>query len=198
MFGLGWSEMILIGIVALIVIGPKDLPNMFRELGRMTGKARAMAHEFQRAMEAAADDSGMKDISKSIQAAANPAKFGTDKLKQSVGMTHKPGSETAKLSEERQAAKDKIAAATARAAEERRARELAAADAAELSAEPEPDEPAAAPSPVEPAPAAAAPKAAPAAAKPAAPKAKAVPKAKAASAPKPAKPRAKKAPAGDA
>ena len=181
MFGLGWSEMILIGIVALIVIGPKDLPNMFRELGRMTGKARSMASEFQRAMEAAADDSGVKDISKSIQAAANPAKFGTDKLKQSVGMTHKPGSETAKLSEERQAARDKIAAATARAAEERRARELAAADAAERSEEPEIEEP---PAPV------LAPK----------PKAKAVPKAKAASASaaKPAKPRAKKAPAGEA
>ena len=179
MFGLGWSEMILIGIVALIVIGPKDLPNMFRELGRMTGKARSMAHEFQRAMEAAADDSGVKDISKSIQAAANPAKFGTDKLKQSVGMTHKPGSETAKLSEERQAARDKIAAATARAAEERRARELAAADAAERSEEPEIEEPA------PPAPA---------------PKPKPVPKAKAAStsAAKPAKPRAKKAPAGEA
>ena len=177
MFGLGWSEMILIGIVALIVIGPKDLPNMFRELGRMTGKARSMASEFQRAMEAAADDSGVKDISKSIQAAANPAKFGTDKLKQSVGMTHKPGSETAKLSEERQAARDKIAAATARAAEERRARELAAADAAERSEEPEIEEPA-----------------------PPAPKPKPVPKAKAASASaaKPAKPRAKKAPAGEA
>ena len=183
MFGLGWSEMILIGIVALIVIGPKDLPNMFRELGRMTGKARAMASEFQRAMEAAADDSGVKDISKSIQAAANPAKFGTDKLKQSVGMTHKPGSETAKLSEERQAAKDKIAAATSRAAEERRARELAAADAAERSEEPEIEEPVAtAPSPA------------------AAPRPKSMPKAKVASATadKPLKTKSKKAPAGDA
>ena len=138
MFGLGWSEMILLGIVALIVIGPKDLPNMFRELGRLSGKARAMASEFSRAMESAADDSGMKDISKSIQAAANPSKFGTDKLKQAAGMTHKPGSETAKLSEERQAAKDKIAAATAKAAEERRTREMAAADAAEASEEPDP------------------------------------------------------------
>jgi sec-independent protein translocase protein TatB len=133
MFGLGWSEMILLGVVALIVIGPKDLPNMFRELGRMSGKARAMASEFQRAMESAADDSGVKDISKSIQAAANPSKFGVDKLKS----TFKPGSETAKLSEERQAAKDKISAATARAAQERRDREMAAADAAEMSEEPE-------------------------------------------------------------
>ncbi|MFZ3583623.1 Sec-independent protein translocase protein TatB [Loktanella sp. DJP18] len=195
MFGLGWSEMILIGIVALIVIGPKDLPNMFRELGRMTGKARQMASEFQRAMESAADDSGVKDISKSIKAAANPAKFGTDKIKQSVGMTHKPGSETAKLSEERQVAKDKIAAATARVAEERRARELAAADAAERSEEPDAETVASAP------PAADAAVDGPEAAV-AAPKASvAAPKSRARTAtatPKPAKPRAKKAPAGDA
>ncbi|SEM50221.1 sec-independent protein translocase protein TatB [Loktanella fryxellensis] len=138
MFGLGWSEVILIGIVALIVIGPKDLPNMFRELGRMSSKARGMAHEFQRAMEQAADDSGVRDISKSIQAAANPAKFGVDKLRESAEMTYKPGTETAKLSAERQASKDALGAATAHAAEERRAREIAAADAAEMSEEPEP------------------------------------------------------------
>lgn len=210
MFGLGWSEMILIGIVALIVIGPKDLPNMFRELGRMSGKARAMASEFQRAMESAADDSGMKDISKSIQAAANPAKFGTDKLKQSVGMTHKPGTETAKLSEERQAAKDKIAAATARAAEERRARELAASDAAELSDEPEHEESpraAALTAAVDAAPATRTEAPTPVAKPKAAAKSKAVPKAKATTPKaastsktpaKPAKPRAKKIPTGDA
>lgn len=187
MFGLGWSEMILLGVVALIVIGPKDLPNMFRELGRMSGKARAMASEFQRAMESAADDSGVKDISKSIQAAANPAKFGVDKLKSAASSTFKPGTETAKLSEERQAAKDKISAATARAAQDRRDREMAAADSAEMSDEPD----MAMPAPViDPAPA---PKTK---AKP-----KAAPKAKAAASTtsdKPAKPRAKKTPAGEA
>ena len=45
-----WSEMMLVGIVALIVIGPKDLPGMFRELGRFTAKIRAMGREFSRAM----------------------------------------------------------------------------------------------------------------------------------------------------
>ena len=43
MFGLGWSEMVLVAIVALIVIGPKDLPGLFRTMGQMTGKARPMA-----------------------------------------------------------------------------------------------------------------------------------------------------------
>ena len=39
MFGLGWSEMVLVAIVALIVIGPKDLPGMFRTVGQFVGKA---------------------------------------------------------------------------------------------------------------------------------------------------------------
>ncbi|WP_322893496.1 MULTISPECIES: Sec-independent protein translocase protein TatB [unclassified Yoonia] len=90
MFGLGASEMVLIGIVALIVIGPKDLPGMFRTLGQFTGKARGMAREFSRAMEAAADESGIKDVSNTIRAASDPKKFGTDALKNATGFS-KPG-----------------------------------------------------------------------------------------------------------
>lgn len=131
MFGLGWSEMVLIGIVALIVIGPKDLPVMFRTLGQFTGKARQMAREFSRAMENAADDAGVKDISKTIKAAANPQKFGIEKLKEATDFKSaiKPGGETEKLSQERAEIRDKIQEATARVASERIAREKAAAEA---------------------------------------------------------------------
>ncbi|WP_394177944.1 Sec-independent protein translocase protein TatB [Yoonia maritima] len=127
MFGLGWSEMVLVGIVALIVIGPKDLPGMFRTLGQFTGKARGMAREFSRAMEAAADESGMNDISKTVRAAANPQKFGVDKIKEATGMTEAP--EKTALSPERQAAKEKMSDAMAKAATERQAREAAEAAA---------------------------------------------------------------------
>ena len=41
MFDLGWTELLLIGIVALIVVGPKDLPMLFRKLGRLWEKPRA-------------------------------------------------------------------------------------------------------------------------------------------------------------
>lgn len=63
---LGWSELLLIGIVALIVIGPKDLPQLFRSLGRFTAKARAMAREFSSAMEDAAKSSGLDEAAKSL------------------------------------------------------------------------------------------------------------------------------------
>ena len=143
MFGLGWSEMVLVGIVALIVIGPKDLPNLFRTMGEFTGKARRMAREFSRAMEQAADESGMKDVQKTLQAAANPKKFGVDKIREATSF--KDGSATQKLSQERQEAKDKILAHSAKVADERIAREkaeaAAAAAAAEAEFEPEPDAP---------------------------------------------------------
>lgn len=105
MFGLGMSEMVLIGIVALIVIGPKDLPGMFRALGQFTGKARVMAREFSRAMEAAADESGIKDVSKTIRAASDPKKFGADALKDATSFAKGPA--TQELAAQRKAAKAK-------------------------------------------------------------------------------------------
>lgn len=81
MFDIGWTELLLIGIVALIVVGPKDLPVMFRTLGRFTAKLRAMGREFSRAMEQAADESGVKDIARDVRAATNLRQAGIDVLK---------------------------------------------------------------------------------------------------------------------
>ena len=147
MFGLGASEMVVIGIVALIVIGPKDLPGLFRTMGQFTGKARMMAREFSRAMDQAADQSGMNDISKTLKAAANPKKFGADKLKEATGMTKGPA--TTELSEERQAAKEKMSKAMGDAAVARKAREAEEATqaAAEPKAAPKPPKPPKTPKP---------------------------------------------------
>jgi sec-independent protein translocase protein TatB len=67
MFDIGWGEFFLIGVVALIVVGPKELPGLFRTVGQWTGKARAMAREFQRSLEQAANESGMNEVSQSLK-----------------------------------------------------------------------------------------------------------------------------------
>ncbi|MEM8957827.1 MAG: Sec-independent protein translocase protein TatB [Pseudomonadota bacterium] len=81
MLDIGWTELLFIGIVALIVVGPKDLPVMFRTLGRFTGQARKMAREFTRAMDEAADEAGVKDVQRDLKAMTNPKSMGMDALK---------------------------------------------------------------------------------------------------------------------
>ena len=89
MFDLGISELLVIGVVALIVIGPKDLPELFRSLGRFTAKMRAMAREFSRAMEAAADESGMKDVAKDLKTATSAKSMGLDAVKDAAAKFEK-------------------------------------------------------------------------------------------------------------
>lgn len=78
MFDIGWSELVLIGIVSLVVVGPKELPGMFRTLGRVAAKGRMMARDFQRAMEDAADGAGLKDIQRDLNAMRSPMQSGLD------------------------------------------------------------------------------------------------------------------------
>ncbi|MEX0319144.1 MAG: Sec-independent protein translocase protein TatB [Ruegeria sp.] len=135
MFDLGWTELLVIGIVALIVVGPKDLPVLFRNIGRWVGKARGMAREFSRAMNEAADEAGVSEIQKGIKAATNPMSTAMDGVKQAAQDMAKdidptkfdPDSETGKLAAERAEQAKKIQASTARAAAERKAKEAAEA-----------------------------------------------------------------------
>ncbi|SHE44363.1 sec-independent protein translocase protein TatB [Ruegeria intermedia] len=135
MFDLGWTELLVIGIVALIVVGPKDLPVLFRNVGRFIGKARGMAREFSSAMNEAADQAGVNDIKKGLDAATNPVGSAMDGVKQAAQDMAKsmdptkfdPDSETGKLAAERAEQAKKIQAATARAAAERKAKEAAEA-----------------------------------------------------------------------
>jgi sec-independent protein translocase protein TatB len=85
MFGdIGFAELLLIGIIALIVVGPEDLPQMFRQLGRFTAKIKAMGREFSRAMEQAAADTGVKDVAKDLKAATSAKAMGLDKVKEAA------------------------------------------------------------------------------------------------------------------
>ena len=147
MFDIGMTELLVIGVVALIVVGPKDLPDMFRQLGRFTGKMRGMARDFQRAMEDAADESGVKDISRDLKGMTNPKKFGLDKLKDAADdfekwdpmkEPRKAGPNTSALSAEREAERKRIQSAAAKRME---ARTAASADSPASDAAPTPAEP---------------------------------------------------------
>lgn len=84
MFDLGWGELLIIGVVALIVVGPNDLPGMFRTLGRFTGKVKRMARDFQRAMDDAADEAGVKEAADVMKGATNPSNMGLNKLNEAA------------------------------------------------------------------------------------------------------------------
>lgn len=66
MFDISWSEFLLIGIVALIVIGPKELPAVMRTLGQWTRKVRSMAAEFQNQFQEAMREAEMTDLKKQV------------------------------------------------------------------------------------------------------------------------------------
>lgn len=67
MFDIGWSELLLIGVVAIVVVGPKELPRLMRTFGHYTGKLRAMANDFQRQFEEAVRDSEIDEVRKAMQ-----------------------------------------------------------------------------------------------------------------------------------
>lgn len=66
MFDIGWSELVVIGVVALIAIGPKELPGVLRMIGQWAGKARRMAADFQGQFNEAMREAEMADIKKSF------------------------------------------------------------------------------------------------------------------------------------
>ena len=66
MFDIGWSELVLIGVVALVAIGPKELPGVLRMVGQWMGKARKMAAEFQGQFQEAMREAEMADLKKSF------------------------------------------------------------------------------------------------------------------------------------
>lgn len=84
MLDIGWSELLLIGVVALVVVGPKDLPAMFHTLGRLTARARQMAREFSRAMEDAAKETGLNDVASDLKGIASKKSLGLEALERAT------------------------------------------------------------------------------------------------------------------
>jgi sec-independent protein translocase protein TatB len=74
MFDIGWSELALIAVVALIAIGPKELPGVLRTVGQWMGKARRMASEFQGQFQEAMREAEMADLKQSFDEVREAAK----------------------------------------------------------------------------------------------------------------------------
>ena len=76
MFDIGWSEILVIAVVAIIVVGPKELPRMLRTFGRTMGTVRRTANDFKRqfdeALREAERDSGLEETRKSLKSIGNP------------------------------------------------------------------------------------------------------------------------------
>jgi sec-independent protein translocase protein TatB len=78
MFDIGWSEIVVIAVVALIAIGPKELPAVLRTVGQYMGKIRRMASEFQGQFQEAMREAEMADLKKHVDEMTDAAKGLTD------------------------------------------------------------------------------------------------------------------------
>jgi sec-independent protein translocase protein TatB len=74
MFELDWAKLVVIGVVALIAIGPKELPTVLRTVGQWMGKMRRMAAEFQGQFQEAMREAEMADLKKHVDDISDAAK----------------------------------------------------------------------------------------------------------------------------
>jgi sec-independent protein translocase protein TatB len=76
MFDIGWSEILVIAVVAILVVGPKELPRMLRTFGKSMGQIRRTANDFKRqfdeALREAEREAGLEETKKQITAATKP------------------------------------------------------------------------------------------------------------------------------
>jgi sec-independent protein translocase protein TatB len=71
MFDIGWSELLIIGVVAVVVIGPKDLPKVMRAIGIYAGKARALARDFQGQWDDVMRQAELEEMKKQVEKIAS-------------------------------------------------------------------------------------------------------------------------------
>ena len=67
MFDIGWSEMVFVAIIAVLVIGPKDLPRAIATIGKYVRKLRGMAREFQSGIDDIAREADLDDLKKTVK-----------------------------------------------------------------------------------------------------------------------------------
>jgi sec-independent protein translocase protein TatB len=70
MLDIGWTETMMIAVVVIVVVGPKDLPRVLRTFGRWVAKMRAMAQEFHRSLDDIAREADFEELRKTAEDAA--------------------------------------------------------------------------------------------------------------------------------
>lgn len=128
-FGIGSFELMMLAIVAIIVVGPKDLPKLLRTIGQFTTKIRGMAREFQGYLDEAARDTGLDDVKNDIgkmtnfdindtlDATTNPKPAASEEPSKAEFDPVEEGNKAAKATAEAVRAKDAQEAAKAAAKE---------------------------------------------------------------------------------
>lgn len=101
MFDIGWSELLVIAVVLVVVVGPKDLPGMLRTFGRTTKQLRSMAGDFRRQFDDALREAELDDVKstvdemrsldprKNIRDAMNPMRAIGDEIRSSLSAATK-------------------------------------------------------------------------------------------------------------
>jgi sec-independent protein translocase protein TatB len=132
MFDIGWSELLVIAVVAIVVVGPKDLPRLMRGFGTYAGKLRRAASDFQRQFEDAMRESEIDEVRKAIESAKaqplgldqpvmlpKPASFSADAPAKPTPPAKSKSAAKLKPARKRAAAKPKSAAQRPKAKAER-------------------------------------------------------------------------------
>ncbi len=141
MFDIGWSELLVIAVVAIVVVGPRELPGMLRTFGKYAGQLRRMAGDFQNQFNEALKEAELDDVRKSIESvrsinpvnqikdSLNPLKDAGESIRKAVEGPAAPKPETPKApvngaggaAEPKAAAAAKKAEAAAKVADKKKA-----------------------------------------------------------------------------
>ena len=94
MLDLGWQEFVMVGLVLILVVGPKDMPRVLKAFARTIGKVRSMAREFQSSMTEVANQDEFKDVKDAlndVRRGNTDALAEFEKVKENVNTSYVPG-----------------------------------------------------------------------------------------------------------
>jgi len=106
MLGLGWTEMLVVGVVALIVIGPKDLPVVMQRIGKFAGQVRRMGSEFQRELN---KTTGLDEVRNLRQSITEPLRKSTEEIRREFNAMTPSGPKPSGLIKPSDPAKESVA-----------------------------------------------------------------------------------------